>query len=55
MNEPESNDKPLPLVAHLTELRDKGRAEAEQWLGSCSKYLGTGQSSVDLQKEFLQD
>lgn len=39
----------------LTELRDKGRAEAEQWLGSCSKYLGSGQSSVDLQKEFLQD
>lgn len=23
MNEPESTDKPLPLVAHLTELRDK--------------------------------
>lgn len=23
MNEPESNDQPLPLVAHLTELRDK--------------------------------
>lgn len=39
----------------LTELRDKGRAEAEQWLRSCAKYLGTGDSSIDLQKEFLQD
>jgi len=39
----------------LTDLRDKGRAEAERWLGSCSKYLGSGESSVDLQKEFLQD
>ncbi|MEM6651819.1 MAG: patatin-like phospholipase family protein, partial [Pseudomonadota bacterium] len=39
----------------LTDLRDKGRAEAERWLGSCSKYLGSGESSVDLQKEFLQN
>jgi NTE family protein len=39
----------------LTDLRDKGRAEAERWLGSCARYLGTGESSVDLQKEFLQD
>ena len=39
----------------LTDLRDKGRAEAERWLGSCAHYLGSGESSVDLQKEFLQD
>ncbi len=41
--------------AFLTELRDKGRSEAESWLGSCGRHLGTGTSSVDLQKEFLQD
>ena len=23
MNEPQSNDQPMPLVSHLTELRDK--------------------------------
>jgi len=39
----------------LTDLRDKGRAEAESWLRSCAKDLGTGRSSVDLKKEFLQD
>ncbi|MEO0607415.1 MAG: patatin-like phospholipase family protein [Pseudomonadota bacterium] len=41
--------------AFLTELRDKGRAEADRWLGSCAGYLGTGESSVDLRKEFLDD
>eukprot|EP00903_Cladosiphon_okamuranus_P002902 g2900.t1 len=40
--------------AFLTDLRDKGRAEADRWLGSCAQYLGSGQSSVDLQAEFLQ-
>lgn len=39
----------------LTDLRDKGRAEAENWLGSCSKYLESGESSVDLQAEFLEN
>ena len=39
----------------LTELRDKGRAEADRWLGSCAQYLGTGESSVDLRKEFIED
>ncbi|MEM7328675.1 MAG: patatin-like phospholipase family protein [Pseudomonadota bacterium] len=39
----------------LTDLRDKGRAEAERWLHSCAKHLGSGASSVDLQKEFLQN
>ncbi|MEL7231508.1 MAG: patatin-like phospholipase family protein [Pseudomonadota bacterium] len=37
----------------LTDLRDKGRAESERWLGECATYLGTGQSAVDLRKEFL--
>lgn len=37
----------------LTELRDKGRAEAENWLSSCGHYLGTGKSAVNLRKEFL--
>lgn len=37
----------------LTGLRDKGRAAAEDWLSSCAHYIGTGQSSVDLRKEFL--
>lgn len=41
--------------AFLTDLRDKGRAEAETWLGTCSKHLGSGQSSVDLRREFLDD
>ncbi len=41
--------------AFLTDLRDKGRAEADRWLGSCSKYLGSGESSLDLRKEFLDD
>ena len=27
MSEPEAEDQPLPLVAHLTELRDKGSAD----------------------------
>jgi len=39
----------------LTDLRDKGRAEADRWLGSCAQYLGTGDSSVDLRAEFLED
>lgn len=39
----------------LTELRDKGRAEADRWLSSCAQYLGTGESSVDLRQEFLED
>lgn len=39
----------------LTELRDKGRDEAERWLGECAHYLGTGESSVDLRSEFLED
>lgn len=38
----------------LTDLRDKGRAETERWLGTCAHHLGTGSSSVDLQSEFLQ-
>ena len=38
----------------LTELRDKGRAEAETWLRGCAKHVGTGTSSIDLQKEFLE-
>ena len=37
----------------LTSLRDKGRAAAENWLNTCSSYLGTGKSAVDLRKEFL--
>lgn len=37
----------------LTDLRDKGRAEAERWLGACAGQLGTGDSSLDLRKEFL--
>ncbi|MEO0548806.1 MAG: patatin-like phospholipase family protein [Pseudomonadota bacterium] len=37
----------------LTGLRDKGREAAGSWLGTCSKYLGTNESSVDLQAEFL--
>lgn len=41
--------------AFLTELRDKGREEAEQWLNGCAGHLGTGHSTVDLKKEFLQD
>ncbi|MEM8616117.1 MAG: patatin-like phospholipase family protein [Pseudomonadota bacterium] len=40
--------------AFLTDLRDKGRAEAERWLGTCAHYLGTGNSAVDLQQEFLE-
>ena len=39
----------------LTELRDKGRAEADRWLSDCAHYLGTGESSVDLRQEFLED
>ena len=39
----------------LTDLRDKGRAEADRWLGACAHHLGTGESSVDLRKEFLED
>ncbi|MEO1553148.1 MAG: patatin-like phospholipase family protein [Pseudomonadota bacterium] len=38
----------------LTDLRDKGRAEADRWLGGCAKYLGSGESSLDLRKEFLE-
>ncbi|MDJ0920295.1 MAG: patatin-like phospholipase family protein [Henriciella sp.] len=37
----------------LTDLRDKGRVAAETWLGTCASYLGTRESSVDLQAEFL--
>lgn len=37
----------------LTQLRDKGRAEAEAWLTGCARHIGTGASSIDLQKEFL--
>ncbi|MEM1390961.1 MAG: patatin-like phospholipase family protein [Pseudomonadota bacterium] len=37
----------------LTELRDKGRAEAERWLQQCARYIGTGESAVNLQKDFL--
>lgn len=40
--------------AFLTELRDKGRAEAEHWLATCAQHLGTGTSSVNLREEFLQ-
>ncbi|MEM1086145.1 MAG: patatin-like phospholipase family protein [Pseudomonadota bacterium] len=37
----------------LTNLRNKGRAEAERWLGECAAYLGSGESAVDLGREFL--
>jgi len=37
----------------LTDLRDKGREEANRWLGSCAQNLGSGESSLDLRKEFL--
>ena len=38
----------------LTDLRDKGRDAAGSWLNTCGHYLGTGESSVDLRKEFLE-
>ena len=37
----------------LTNLRDKGRAEADRWLNQCARYIGTGESAVNLRKEFL--
>lgn len=39
----------------LTGLRDQGRAEADRWLSTCARHLGTGESSVDLRQEFLED
>lgn len=39
----------------LTRLRDQGRAEADRWLSTCARHLGTGESSVDLRHEFLED
>lgn len=36
----------------LSDLRDKGRAHAEDWIGSCLEQVGK-QSSVDLHSEFL--
>lgn len=39
----------------LTDLRDMGRAAADEWLGTCAKHLGKGTSSLNLQEEFLQD
>lgn len=38
----------------LTSLRDQGRQAADDWLGSCADYLGTGNSAVDLRSEFLE-
>ncbi len=38
----------------LTGLRDQGRQAAEDWLGSCSQYLGSGTSSINLREEFLE-
>lgn len=37
----------------LTDLRDQGRAAAEDWLNTCADKLGTGTSAVDLRTEFL--
>ena len=37
----------------LTNLRDKGRKEADRWLNECATYIGTCKSAVDLRKEFL--
>ncbi|GAB5459545.1 MAG: patatin-like phospholipase family protein [Henriciella sp.] len=39
----------------LTDLRDMGRAAADDWLGTCAKHLGKGTSSLNLQEEFLQN
>lgn len=39
--------------AFLTELRDRGRAEADRWLGECAGHVGTKTSSFDVRKEFL--
>lgn len=38
----------------LTGLRDKGRAAADEWLGTCAHHLGKGTSSVNLREEFLE-
>lgn len=38
----------------LTELRDKGRAMAEDWLESCEGMIGK-QSSLDIHREFLSE
>ena len=37
----------------LTKLRDMGRSAAESWLGECAEHVGTGTSSVDLRRDFL--
>ena len=37
----------------LTDLRDKGRAAAVEWLATCANHLGTDTSSLDLKSEFL--
>lgn len=39
----------------LTGLRDQGRAEADSWLSACAHQIGTGESSIDLRQEFLED
>ncbi|MFN3913058.1 patatin-like phospholipase family protein [Hyphomonas sp.] len=38
----------------LTELRDKGHAEADRWLRECAVHVGTKTSSFDIRKEFLE-
>ncbi|MEL6829124.1 MAG: patatin-like phospholipase family protein, partial [Pseudomonadota bacterium] len=39
----------------LCELRDKGIQATDDWLNTCSHYVGSGESSVDLRAEFLED
>lgn len=39
----------------LTGLRDQGRTEADSWLSACAHQIGTGESSIDLRQEFLED
>ena len=36
------------------ELRDKGRAAADRWLGDCASHVGTSKSNFDIRKEFLE-
>ena len=38
----------------LQNLRDKGFQTADDWLRTCSHYVGTGESSLDLRGEFLE-
>ena len=39
----------------LSELRKKGFETADDWLHTCSHYIGTGESSLDLKAEFLDN